>query len=165
MIRRPVMILMLSIAVMVLCASVGMGVEPQKEKAGDREIESRRTELAEREAKIKKDEERLSAMRRDLDEQIDNYTRLLMKIEAALAQAGDINDKNFKRIVKDYEAMQAEDAAVRLAALPEPTAVRILLGMNPRKAGGALALIAPPKVSSLTLRMETVLKNLPVSVK
>ena len=102
-------------------------------RAVDKDIEARRAELAAWETKLKTDEERIGAMRRDLDEEIDRYTKLLMKIEAALQTAGDINDKNSKKIVKSYEAMQPEEAAVRLAALPENLAVNILLGMNPRK--------------------------------
>lgn len=131
----------------------------------DKDIEARRAELAAWETKLKTDEERMGAMRRDLDEEIDRYTKLLMKIEAALQTAGEANDKNSKKIVKSYEAMQPEEAAVRLAALPENLAVNILLGMNPRKSGTALAAMPPPKVASLTQRMASVLKNLPAAAE
>lgn len=139
--------------------------EKPTDKLTDKEIEARRAELATWEAKLKKDEERISAMRRDLDDQLDKYTKLLMKIELALNQAGDVNDKNFKKIIKTFEAMQAEESSARIAALPESSAVKILLGMNPKKAGAALALMAPDKVASLTERMEAVLKNLPKTKK
>ena len=142
----------------------GSYARPSAESSSaDKEIEARRAELTEWEAKLRKDEERISAMRRDLDEQIDKYTKLLIRIEAALQSAGDINDKNTKKIVKSYEAMQPEEAAVRLAALPDNLAVNILLGMNPRKSGTALAVMPPQKVAVLTERMSSVLKNLPAA--
>ncbi len=132
-------------------------------KTADKDIEARRAELSAWEAKLQSEEERMGAMRRDLDNEIDRYTKLLMKIEAALQTAGDLNNKNTKKIVKSYEAMQPEDAAVRLAALPEDLAVNILLGMNPRKSGAAMAAMPPLKVASLTERMSSVLKNLPAA--
>jgi len=113
-------------------------------------VESKRTELAEREESLKREEQRLQALRKDVDERIDRYTVILRKIESALANIETVRGERIDAVVKTYEAMPAENAAARIEALDRPTALLILGRMKSKKAAAILALIAPPKAAEIT---------------
>jgi flagellar motility protein MotE (MotC chaperone) len=123
-------------------------------------VEDKRLELKEREEAVKRDELRLTALKKDVDEKIQTYTELLARVEAALKRVEQVKGDKIENVVKAYEAMPAEDAAVRLAALDTDTALLILTRMKSKKVGAALALMEPQKAASLTKNLTVlVVKN------
>jgi len=113
-------------------------------------VETKRIELKDKEEQLKREEERLNALRKDVDEQIAAYTRLLDRVESALRKVEQARNEQLENIVKAYEVMAAENAAARLSALDNQTALQILTHMKSKKAGAIIAAMAPGKAASLT---------------
>jgi len=118
-------------------------------------VETKRAELQEREEALKREEQRLEAIKKDVDERIDKYTKLLAQIDALLKRMEKAKDDKLENVVKAYEVMPAEDAAARISALDDETALKIMLRMKSKKAGAVIAQMAPPKAAVLTKRMTT----------
>ncbi len=119
-------------------------------------IEEKRLELKEREEALKRDELRLTALKKDVDEKIQAYTDLLARVEAALKRVEQVKGDKLESVVKAYEAMPAEDAATRLAALDNDTALLIMTRMKSKKVGAAIALMDPQKAAVLTKHLTAV---------
>lgn len=116
-------------------------------------IDKKQKELKEKEENLKKEEERLNILKRDVDERIDRYSKLLTVIEEQLKELRKARDERFEQIVKTFEAMPPDDAATRLNEMDEKTATKILSMMKPKKASAIMAAMEPKKVASLTLGM------------
>ncbi len=125
-------------------------------------IEKKRVELTEKEDALEKEDERLKALRRDVDERIDKYTKLLSQIEETLKKIEAAKNERMEHLVKTYEAMPTEEAAARLSALDEPTAVKIIFRMKSKKAGAVMAAMEPKKVAAITESMTKVVKKFPI---
>ena len=113
-------------------------------------IEKQRAELSQKEELIKQETERLKILKKEVKEDIAEYTKLLKQIEKSLVQAEEIGNQRLKHVSKAYEAMQPEDAALRLAGLDNETAVQILLKMNSKKAGLVIGMMDSEKATWLT---------------
>jgi len=124
--------------------------------------EKRILDLTQKQKALEKQEERLKALKKDVDEKIEEYTKLLNRIETALNELKAVKEEHMKHLIKTYEAMPEEEAAARLSVLYEPTAVDILLGMNSRKAGAIMGLMEPKKAASITKRMTEAAKKIPI---
>lgn len=127
--------------------------------AGDDVIKSvlkKNSELKEKEQRLNKEEERLSALKRDVDERIEKYSGILARIEAALKKAEQIRDEKLEHIIKSYEAMPPDEAAQRLAALDRATAIKIIAKMKSKKVSAILASMEPKTVAVIT---ENILKT------
>jgi flagellar motility protein MotE (MotC chaperone) len=124
-------------------------------------VEKKQKEIKEKESTLLKEEERLKVLRKDIDERIEKYTRLLTQLENILKKLEQVQDEKFEHVVKSYEVMPPEEAAERLSALPEQTAVKIIRRMKPKKAGTVMAFIGSKKVASLTEIMTKFEKNFP----
>ncbi len=138
------------------------GVESSGDQSKDTEemtlvsqLRSRLSELDERERKIREEEERVAGLRRDLE-------TLAAQQADALAEAEAIKAKHMKkvridptqaslvRLVKVYEAMDSEEAALRIGAMREKLALDILARIKPKKAAGVLAGVEPKKAARLS---------------
>jgi flagellar motility protein MotE (MotC chaperone) len=124
-------------------------------------IEKKQKEIKEKETFLLKEEERLKILRKDLDERIEKYTNLLNQVENVLKKLEHLQDEKIDHVVKAYEVMPPEEAAIRLAALPEITAIKIIKKMKPKKAGIIMAYMDPQKVASLTEGLTKFEKNFP----
>ncbi len=124
-------------------------------------ISEKRKELIEKEKTLKTEEERLKIIESDINKKIERYENILSQIENILNEMKDAKDERVKRIVKTYESMPAEEASVRLSALDEQTAVKIIIKMKSKKAGAIMALMSPEKVVSITNGMTGNKKNFP----
>ena len=113
-------------------------------------IEKQRNELIQKEELIKKETERLKILKKEVEEDIVEYTKLLKQIEKSLTQAQEIGNQRLRHVSKAYEAMQPEDAALRLSGLDNETAVQILLKMNSKKAGLVIGMMESEKATKLT---------------
>lgn len=118
-------------------------------------LERKQRELKEKEDSLKQKEERLSTLSKDLDEKIERYQKLLTQLEGLLKKIEQSKEERYGRLVKTYEAMPPEEAALRLAVLDEQTAALILWRMKEKKAAAVLACVEPQKAASLT---ETIVK-------
>jgi flagellar motility protein MotE (MotC chaperone) len=116
-------------------------------------VEAKRVELKEKEESLRLEEARLNALRKDVDEKIATYTKLLAQIESVLKKAELAQGEKIQNVVKAYEVMSAEDAAARLSALDDATVLQIMTGMKSKKAGAIIAAMAPKKAASLTRSM------------
>ncbi|MBF0343147.1 MAG: hypothetical protein HQL06_02855 [Nitrospirae bacterium] len=116
-------------------------------------------ELNRRELDLKRKEERLQALKADIDKRIERYEKLLSQVEEALNKVKDSDAERIKKLVKTYEAMPSEEASVQLSALEEDLAVTILIRMNNKKAGAALAQIEPQKAAVLSKKMSKTLNT------
>ena len=113
-------------------------------------IQRRELELDEREEALRLREEKLLALKRDIEAKLAELRSLKEDIESALNRIEGIEKKRLNRIVKIYEAMPPEDAAIRIERLDEDMAVRILSVMKEKKAGEILALVGLEKSVKLS---------------
>lgn len=123
--------------------------------------EKKKGGLEEKEEALKKEELRLKALKKELDEKIDTYTKLLARMEEALKSMDTAKGERYEHLIKAYEAMPNEDAAARLSSLEEKTAVNILTRMKSKKAGAVMAAMDPKKAASLTESMMSMVKKVP----
>ncbi|GAB4387973.1 MAG: hypothetical protein Kow0025_04600 [Thermodesulfovibrionales bacterium] len=126
-----------------------------------RMVEQKRGELALKEEELRKEEERLKALRADVDGRIARYSALLEEIEKALGGLKAAEDEELMHLVKTYEAMQPAEAAARLSILDEATAVRILASMKSKQAGRVMGAMEPGKAASLTKTMAGLAQKFP----
>jgi len=116
-------------------------------------VEEKRIELKAREDALKKEEERLNILKKDVDEKIAKYTKLLNQVDAALKRAEQIQNERLLNMAKLYEAMPPEAAAAQLSAMDTDAAAQIMLRMKSKKAGAVVALLKPQKAVTLTKKM------------
>ncbi len=116
-------------------------------------IETKRIEQQGKEETLKREEQRLNVLRKEVDEKIEAYTKLLAQVEASFKKVEQIKGEKLENVVKAYESMPPEDAAVRLSVLDNPTALLIMTRMKSKKAGAIIALMAPQKAAALTKSM------------
>lgn len=124
-------------------------------------IEKRQRELKDREDALKVKEDRLNALRKDVDEKIDKYTKLLAQIETALKKIEKVKDDRYEHIVKTFEAMPPEEAAPRLSSVDEGLAITILSRMKSKRAAAIMGAMEPKKASTLTEGLARIEKNFP----
>ena len=113
-------------------------------------LDKQRSELNEKEELIKQETERLKALKKEVEEDIDKYTKLLGQIEKSLQEAEELGARRLRHISKAYEAMPPEDAASRLSGLDNDTAVQILLKMDSKKAGLVIGMMQTERATLLT---------------
>lgn len=116
-------------------------------------LEKKQKELEEREKLIKKEEQRIQILNKELDEKIAKYTKILNQLESAIRELKRSEEERLEHVVKVYEAMPPEEAALKLSALDEETAVAIMSKMKNKKAASILAFIESQKAATITKRL------------
>ena len=96
-----------------------------------------------------------------MDEKIDKYAKLLGGIEETLKTLEGKKNEQVVHLVKVYEAMSADEAAARLSALDQNTAVQIILKMKSKKAGLILSSMEPKNAAFITESIFTIVKKIP----
>ena len=124
-------------------------------------IEKKQKEIKIREEALEKEEKRLHVLKGDIDERIEKYTKLLNNLENMLKKLEQIKEGKLEHVVKVYEAMPPEEAAAKLAALDEPTAVEIIRRMKSKKAGAVMAFMNEKKGASITQSLARFEKKIP----
>jgi flagellar motility protein MotE (MotC chaperone) len=119
-------------------------------------IEAKRVELKEKEEALKRDEVRLNALKKEVEARIETYTRLLAQMEEVLKRVEQVKGDKIENVVKAYEVMPPEDAAARISALDNDTALRIMTRMKSKKAGAIIAVMEPHKAATLTRRLASI---------
>jgi len=113
-------------------------------------VQKKQVELKEKEESIKKEESRLNVVRKDLDERIAKYEKLLTELDEKLKRIEQKRKEQLERVIKIYEAMPPEEAASRLSAVDEDMAVQVMRSMKSKKAGPIMALMEPRKAALIT---------------
>ncbi len=141
---RNIYIVVFTLLFLITCASVSANEDITIV------LERQAKELKKKEEMIRQETERLRILKREVEADIERYTKLLKQIEESLKKAEEIGNKRLKHIAKAYEAMSPEDAASRLSGLDIETAVQILLKMNSKKAGLVIGMMDPKKATRIT---------------
>ncbi|MFA5073264.1 MAG: hypothetical protein WC539_05145 [Nitrospirota bacterium] len=116
-------------------------------------VEDKSAELKDKEETLKKEEERLLILKKDVEDKINKYGQLLGQLEFTLKKVEQIQDARMLAVAKLYEGMSPEEAASKLTALDEETAVQIMLRMKSKKSGAIIALFEPKKAAQMTKQM------------
>ncbi len=124
-------------------------------------IEQKRQELNEKERRLKNEEERIRNIEKEVDVKIQKLNQLLSQIEINLNKLAEIRSERIEQLVKTFEAMPPEEAAVRLSTLDKSLAIQIIFKMNSKKAGPVLALMDPKKVAEITETFSRTEKKIP----
>lgn len=117
-------------------------------------IARRQKDLDEREAALRDEEQRLAAIRRDIDGRIEELGRVHSRIEAFVKKIDEVSDERIKRVAKIYASMSPEEAATRLEQLDEKTAVMILANIRERSAAKILAFVNVKKSVELSQKLK-----------
>ena len=124
-------------------------------------IEQKRLELTEKEKRLRNEEERIKNIEKEVEGKIQKLNQLLIQIEAALKRLAEVRSEKLDHLVKTFEAMPAEEAAIRLSALDKSLTVQIIFRMTSKKAGPILALMEPKKVSEISEIFSKTEKKIP----
>ncbi|HMK65816.1 MAG TPA: hypothetical protein VK564_08470 [Thermodesulfobacteriota bacterium] len=152
---RPVLLLGAAL-ILIIPASPGFGEEDP-----NKAIEQKRQELNEREARLRKEEERLKAIQKDVEGRIEKLNQMLTQVEEGLKKLGEVRSERVEQLVKAFEAMPSEEAGLRLNSLEKSLAVQIVFKMKSKKAGAVLATMDPKKVAELTEAIAKMEKKVP----
>jgi flagellar motility protein MotE (MotC chaperone) len=124
-------------------------------------VEQKRQELTEKERRLKSEEERIKNIEKEVEGKIQKLNQLLIQIEGALKKLAEVRSEKLDHLVKTFEAMPPEEAAIRLSALDKPLAVQIIFRMTSKKAGPIMALMEPQKVAEITEAVSKTEKKIP----
>jgi flagellar motility protein MotE (MotC chaperone) len=124
-------------------------------------IEQKRQELTEKERRLKNEEERIKNIEKEVEAKIQKLNQLLGQIEIALKKQAEVRSERIEHLVKTFEAMPPEEAAVRLSSLEKSLAVQIIFKMNSKKAGSVMAVMEPKKVAEFTESISRIEKKIP----
>ena len=127
-----------------------------EEAALIQQLKSRLAGVEERERRLQKKEERVEGLQRDLEQLAARQTleaQRLSEREAALkAERNRLveEDPSLTHLTKVYEAMDPEEAALRIEKMKEGLALDLLARLKGKKAAGVLANVRPEKAARLT---------------
>ena len=110
---------------------------------------------------LKVETERLTALKKDVDQRIAKYQDLLARVQEALKQFNSISGQAAARLIKVYETMPAENTAQTLAGLDDATAVNVILMLKPRKAAAVMAAMPHEKAVAISSRILSLGKKIP----
>ncbi len=113
-------------------------------------IERRQKELDEREDSLKTREERLLAIKKDVEDRIKELSAVHEQIATFVKKIDETSDARVQRVAKIYASMGPEEAAARLEKLDKKTAVMILLNISERKAAKILSFVDVEKSVELS---------------
>lgn len=125
-------------------------------------IEQRNKALEEKEGLLKKEEERLSLVKKEIEEGIAKYTKILSQIEELLGKIEAYRNERLENLVKTYEAMPNDAAAQKLSTIDELTAIKIISRLKNKKAAGIMALMETQKAAAITQGIINIEKKFPV---
>ncbi len=113
-------------------------------------IKKRQVEMDKKEESLRLEEEKLKLLKGGVEKRFSELTELKKNVDELVKEIKSFNEAKTKHLVKVYEAMPMEEAAVRIARLDEKLAVKLLFQMKGKKAGGILGLIEPDKAVELS---------------
>lgn len=112
--------------------------------------EVRKKELDQKEEELKRKEDRLKTMERDLEEKIEELKRVQLRIDQQVTLRKDLEQQGILKLAKVYEGMPAEEAAKLIETMDRDVAVQVLSNMRGRQAGKILASVNPEIASRIS---------------
>lgn len=106
--------------------------------------------LKKREEELNRRARALKTLEQELDQKLKKLTELEGRIKKMLEQADATKDKKVKHLVAVYTNMKSKNAASVIEKLDMELAVKILSGMNGRKAGEILGYVEPAKAAKIS---------------
>jgi len=139
---------------------------PRREALTDTErqillsLQERKRQLDERDLLLNQREEQLRALRDNIQQQHTELKRLQTEIEASMDAKKAQDAENLQKVVNLYNGMDPKRAASQLERLEPKVAVKILMGMNQRKASQLLGELPADKAKRIT---EAIVSKVPVA--
>ncbi len=124
-------------------------------------LEMKQKELIIKEKQLAEEDKKLKALKKDIEEKTEKYTKLLNELDIKLKRIEKIKADRFEYVVKVYEAMTPEEAASKLTALDEQTAIDIMGKMKSKKAGAVMTYMDAKKVAAITYGLTKIEKKFP----
>ena len=127
-----------------------------QESALVQKLKARLAALGEREQRLQKKQERLEGLQRDLEKLAARQTQEAQRLSEWEGQLETLRkrlaaqDSSLAHLIKVYEAMDPEEAALRIEKMKEGLALDILARIKDKKAAGVLASVKPEKAARLT---------------
>ncbi len=126
-------------------------------------IETKQKEIKTKEEFLAKEKKKLESLKKDVEEKIEKYSKILAEIDSKLKVLEKIQAEKLDYIVKVYEGMPSEDAASKLNVIDDDTATEIIRRMKPKKAAAIMAVMEPQKVVSITKNIRRLEKKIPAN--
>ncbi len=129
-----------------------------KERTLEEALQAKIRDLEQREEVLKKEAQRLLALKLELAEKIDTLRTLQQQITAATESVKTEEGKRLKDLARVYEAMPPAKAGAMLETLDTPTAAGITMNMKRDKAGTIWGYLSQKKAAEITKEITRVLK-------
>lgn len=129
-----------------------------KERSLEEALQAKLRDLEQREEVLKKEEQRLLALKNELAEKIDTLRSLQQQITSATESVKTEEAKRLKDLARVYEAMPPAKAGAMLETLDTPTAAGITMNMKRDKAGTIWGYLSQKKAAEITKEITRVLK-------
>ena len=118
-------------------------------------LRARSKELEKRAQRVQEEEQRINALRRDIEALAKQQAKVAEEAAAALeAEKSKVEEdpaqKSLAHLIKVYEAMDSDEAALRIGKMKESLALEILAGIKEKKAASMLAGVEPAKAARLS---------------
>jgi flagellar motility protein MotE (MotC chaperone) len=114
------------------------------------ERQDRLDALLERGKELDEREESLQLLQNRIEEKLSTLQILRKEISELLKEKDSFEEQRYEHLVKVYEGMKPEDAAILVEKLHEDTAIQLLSRMKSKKAGQVLGAIKPEKAARLS---------------
>jgi flagellar motility protein MotE (MotC chaperone) len=113
-------------------------------------LKERETEIRIKEDFIKKEEERLNAIRREIENRIQVLSETQKRIADLVEKKKAIEDEKMRKLAKVFEATPPEQAGPLMSMLDVDIAAQLLLMMTGRKAGRIWGFVEPDKAVKIS---------------
>ncbi len=113
-------------------------------------ITRRTMEIEKKEDMLRAEEERLNALRSDLNMKLNKIEKDTLLLENILKEFQKVDSDSLTGLAKVYENMPPEEAASRLEAIEPEFAIRLFKAIKSRKAGKILGFVEPGKAAKLS---------------
>ena len=129
-----------------------------KERTLEEALQAKLQNLEQREEFLKKEEQRLLALKLELTEKIDTLRSLQQQMTSATEAFKTEETKRIKELARVYEAMPPAKAGAMLETLDTPTAAGITMNMKRDKAGTIWGYLSQKKAAEITKEITRSLK-------
>jgi len=139
----------------------GLDVELQKERELYAILEKQKMELDAKESSLKLEEQKITALKKEVQDKIDQLGAIEKRLEAKLDAEKTADTKKYKDLAKIYEAATPVKAGAMLERLDNKTAAGITMNMKRDKAGAILSNVNVKKVVEITNEITKGFKAVP----
>ncbi len=116
-------------------------------------LEKKRREVDEKEAALKRKEEELSILKKDIEGKLAKLSELQDQVQKSLDSMKQQGDARLKHVVGAYSAMKPNKAAGLIEKLDDDVALQILSAMKSKDVGGILSFVNTDKAAKLSQRL------------